>query len=76
MTLFLPIPPYAEASELLALLAEPKTEDWFALDSWLVVEHAAKTAFPMSLGCTKFLRRYRYGDTVLSLYSRSHAVLA
>ncbi len=69
-------PPYAEASELLALLAEPKTEDWFALDSWLVVEHAAKTAFPMSLGCTKFLRRYRYGDTVLSLYSRSHAVLA
>ena len=45
-------------------------------DSWLVIEHAAKTAFPMSLGCTKFLRRYRYGDTVLSLYFRPHTVQA
>lgn len=70
-------PPYAEASglpSLLALLAEPRPDDWFALDSWLVIEHAAKTALPLSLGCTKFLRLYRYGDTALSLYVRSHTV--
>jgi 16S rRNA (guanine966-N2)-methyltransferase len=69
-------PPYAEALELPSLLAEPRTDDLFALDSWLVVEHAAKTALPMSLGCTSFVRRYRYGDTALSLYVRSHTVQA
>jgi len=69
-------PPYAEASKLPSLFAEPRADEWFAMDSWLVIEHAAKTAFPMSLGCTKFLRRYRYGDTVLSLYFRPHTVQA
>jgi 16S rRNA G966 N2-methylase RsmD len=69
-------PPYAEAAEFLSLLAEPRIDDLFAPDSWLVIEHAAKTVLPMSLGCTQFLRRYRYGDTALSLYSRPHAVPA
>lgn len=69
-------PPYAEASELPSLLAEPCTDDLFAQDSWLVIEHAAKTALPLSMGCSQFLRRYRYGDTALSLYSRPHAVQA
>lgn len=69
-------PPYAEASELSLLLAEPRTDELFAPDSWLVIEHATKTALPGSLGCTKFLRRYCYGDTALSLYFRSHAVQA
>ena len=67
-------PPYAEASELPALLAEPTTDDLFAGDAWLVIEHASKTGLPMSLGCTQFLRRYRYGDTALSLYYRPHTV--
>jgi 16S rRNA (guanine966-N2)-methyltransferase len=67
-------PPYAEASELPSLLARPRTDELFGLDSWLVIEHAAKTAFPMSLGCTQFLRRYRYGDTALSLYARPTTV--
>ena len=69
-------PPYAETSELSSLLAEPRTDDLFGLDSWLVVEHAAKTTLPLSLGCTQFLRRYRYGDTALSLYFRPHTVSA
>ncbi|MBX3330339.1 MAG: 16S rRNA (guanine(966)-N(2))-methyltransferase RsmD [Nitrospira sp.] len=69
-------PPYAEAAGLPALLAESRVDDLFALDSRLVIEHAAKTALPMSLGCTRFLRRYRYGDTALSLYFRSHTVQA
>ena len=67
-------PPYAEASELSSLLAEPRTDDLFALDSWLVIEHAAKTTLPLSLGCNQFLRRYYYGDTALSLYFRPHTV--
>ncbi|SRR6185437_3429321 len=69
-------PPYAEASELSSLLAASRADDLFALDSWLVIEHAAKTVLPMLLGCTKFLRRYCYGDTALSLYFRSHTVQA
>ncbi len=69
-------PPYAEASELPSLLAEPRTDDLFALGAWLIIEHAAKTALPVSLGCTQFLRRYCYGDTVLSLYFRPHIVPA
>ena len=64
-------PPYAETSELLSLLAAPKTSDLFASDSWLIIEHATKTPLPMSLGCGRFLRRYRYGDTALSLYSHT-----
>ena len=67
-------PPYAEASELPSLLTESRTYDLFALDSRLVIEHAAKTDLPMSLGCTQFLRQYRYGDTALSLYFRSSTV--
>jgi 16S rRNA (guanine966-N2)-methyltransferase len=69
-------PPYAETSELPSLLTESQTHDLFALDSWLVIEHAAKTDLPMLLGCTQFLRRYRYGDTALSLYFRSPTVPA
>lgn len=69
-------PPYAEASELPSWLAEPCTDDLFTQDSWLVIEHAAKTALPLSMGYFQFLRRYRYGDTALSLYSRPHAVQA
>ena len=69
-------PPYAEASELLSLLTKPQTQELLARDSWLVIEHAVKTALPMSLGCTQFLRRYRYGDTALSLYFRSPTVSA
>lgn len=69
-------PPYAEAAQLPSLLAESTTDDLFATDSWLVIEHAAKTAFPLSVGCTEFLRRYRYGDTALSLYARPRTVQA
>ena len=69
-------PPYDKALELPSLFAEPRTDELFALDAWLVIEHAAKIALPMWLGCTTFLRRYRYGDTALSLYSHPHAVQA
>ncbi|OQW37629.1 MAG: hypothetical protein A4E19_13215 [Nitrospira sp. SG-bin1] len=69
-------PPYAEAPEFPALLAELRSDELFASDSWLVIEHATKAVLPMSMGCTRFLRRYRYGDTALSLYFRSDAAQA
>lgn len=67
-------PPYTETPELLSLLTDARTDDLFAPDSWLIIEHAAKTTLPMLLGCTQFLRGYRYGDTALSLYFRPQTV--
>jgi len=67
-------PPYSDAQEFSAFLSEPQTERLFHVDSWLVIEHATRTTLPVSLGPTQFLRRYRYGDTTLSVYSSPHAV--
>jgi 16S rRNA G966 N2-methylase RsmD len=64
-------PPYTIAQELSALLDNVATDQLFADDSWLVVEHAEKTILPAHLGRSTFLRRYRYGDTALSIYSCS-----
>jgi 16S rRNA (guanine(966)-N(2))-methyltransferase RsmD len=68
-------PPYARVQELELLLTQTVTERLFAADSWLIVEHAEKTSLPASLGSTAYVRRYRYGDTALSLYSSSGAAL-
>jgi 16S rRNA (guanine966-N2)-methyltransferase len=62
-------PPYVEAEECASLLSEPQSKDLFNADSWLVIEHATRTTLPLSIGRTQFLRRYRYGDTTLSVYS-------
>jgi hypothetical protein len=40
----------------------------------LVIEHATRTTLSVSPGRTQFLRRYRYGDTTLSVYSSLNAV--
>lgn len=64
-------PPYAIIGELESLLRHPSTDRLFAADSWLVVEHAQKTVLPSTLGTCTYLRRYRYGDTALSLYSQA-----
>ncbi len=64
-------PPYALAQELESLLTQSVTERLLAADSWLIVEHAEKTTLPISLGSADYVRRYRYGDTALSLYSYS-----
>jgi 16S rRNA (guanine(966)-N(2))-methyltransferase RsmD len=68
-------PPYAGVHELELLLTQTVTERLFALDSWLIVEHAEKTSLPVSLGSTAYVRRYRYGDTALSLYASSGTAL-
>ncbi|NJN69322.1 MAG: 16S rRNA (guanine(966)-N(2))-methyltransferase RsmD [Nitrospira sp.] len=68
-------PPYSsDAQEFSALLSKPQTDQLFNVDSWLVIEHATRTTLPASLGPTQFLRRYRYGDTTLSVYSNPNAV--
>jgi 16S rRNA (guanine(966)-N(2))-methyltransferase RsmD len=64
-------PPYTRSAELEPWLADPATDSLFAVDSWLVIEHAVRTTLPPTLGRSIFLRRYRYGDTVLSLYARA-----
>ena len=68
-------PPYSDAQKFSALLSKPQTDQLFNVDSWLVIEHATRTTLPVSLGHTQFLRRYRYGDTTLSVYSSPNAVL-
>ncbi len=62
-------PPYSNAQEFSSLLSEPRTDQLFSADSWLMIEHATRTTLSMSLGSRQFLRRYRYGDTTLSLYT-------
>jgi 16S rRNA G966 N2-methylase RsmD len=64
-------PPYELTAELESVFAESATDGLFALDAWLVVEHASKTHVPSRLGLSTFLRKYRYGDTALSLFSSS-----
>lgn len=67
-------PPYSDAREFSVLLSEPQAERLFNVDSWLIIEHATRTILPLALGPTQFLRRYRYGDTTLSVYSSPNAV--
>ncbi len=66
-------PPYALVHDLESLLTQAVTERLLTTDSWLIVEHAEKTLLPVSLGSAAYMRRYRYGDTALSLYSSSGA---
>jgi 16S rRNA (guanine(966)-N(2))-methyltransferase RsmD len=62
-------PPYAVAHELASLLADVAEAALLAPDSWLVVEHAAKTALPDKLGAHAHRKSYHYGDTILSVYA-------
>lgn len=62
-------PPYAAAHDLESLFNDVANEALFAADSWLVIEHAEKTALPAHLGPCTFLRRYHYGGTALSIFS-------
>ncbi len=67
-------PPYSDAEECASLLSEPQSQDLFNADAWLVIEHATRTTLSRSIGRAQFLRRYRYGDTTLSVYSSSDAM--
>ena len=62
-------PPYTDARDTELLFNEVAEDRLFTQDAWLVVEHGEKTNLPDRLGRSKFLRRYVYGDTALSLYA-------
>jgi len=70
-------PPYqgGEAEKILPLLG---AGDMIACAHGLegqagrvIVEHFHKTRLPDALGCLGVVKRYRYGDTLLSLYERT-----
>lgn len=62
-------PPYAAVLDFVALIEGSETTHLFSADSWLIIEHATKTMLPDSVAGTRFRRRYRYGDTTLSVFS-------
>lgn len=62
-------PPYDETHELVDLLAE-LSDGLIAPHACLVIEHAKKTALPNELGGCIAVRRYAYGDTTLTMFSR------
>ncbi len=65
-------PPYTAAAETEALLhtADPR---WVTSHGVVVLEHAAKRRPPDTLAGCRFIRRYQYGDTALSLFTRGEA---
>ena len=62
-------PPYTAVPDFVTLIESRETTELFAADSWLIIEHATKTMLPDSIAGTHFRRRYRYGDTTLSVFS-------
>lgn len=62
-------PPYAAVPDFVALIEGVETKQLFSADSWLIIEHATKTMLPDSVARASFRRRYRYGDTMLSVFS-------
>jgi 16S rRNA (guanine966-N2)-methyltransferase len=64
-------PPYDCVSECMALLDTVDAGRLLGIDSWLVIEHGFKTTLPILVAGAAFQRRYRYGDTALSLFSSS-----
>ena len=62
-------PPYTMSREVGSLFASAMTDGLLADDAWVIVEHATKGMLPAAFGRGSFVRRYRYGDTSLSLYA-------
>jgi 16S rRNA G966 N2-methylase RsmD len=62
-------PPYTMSGEVGSLFASAMTDGLLAEDAWVIVEHATKDMLPAVFGRGSFVRRYRYGDTSLSLYA-------
>jgi len=63
-------PPYESVPEFVSLVGAVDTGRLFAVDAWLIIEHALKTSLPASVAGMTFQRCYRYGDTALSIFSR------
>jgi 16S rRNA (guanine(966)-N(2))-methyltransferase RsmD len=60
-------PPYADTADLIdAMHAAPAAR--FADGGTMVIEHGKKTELPPVVGPYRFMRRYDYGDTSLTLF--------
>lgn len=66
-------PPYAAAENFATLFHDVTRADLCAPDVRLVIEHGAKVTLPARIASWSCLRRYRYGDTAVSLYAASPA---
>lgn len=63
-------PPYGQdqLERLWPVLADSAT---IAPEAVVVVEHSSRTAVPSTKGRLSLLQQYRYGDTMLSVYTRA-----
>lgn len=62
-------PPYAAADAFVQRFTNVTRADLCAPDARLVIEHSAKGTLPARLSHWRCLRRYRYGDTAVSVYA-------
>lgn len=60
-------PPYA-SEERERILSYIDRHDILTDSGCLIVEHASRTALPGDMRSLRIVKRYRYGDTMLSLY--------
>lgn len=63
-------PPYQgeEIEKTLPLLGEG---DMITADGLVIIQHFHKKVLPEQVGLLRFLRKYKYGETILSLYGKS-----
>ncbi|MBI3802837.1 MAG: 16S rRNA (guanine(966)-N(2))-methyltransferase RsmD [Nitrospirae bacterium] len=63
-------PPYEgeEIEKTLPLLGEG---DMIADNGWVIVQHFHKKVFSEAFGRLHFLKKYKYGETILSFYGKS-----
>jgi 16S rRNA (guanine(966)-N(2))-methyltransferase RsmD len=61
-------PPYGAVVEVADLLSE-MDDRLLTADACVIIEHGEKTVLPSQLAGRALIRRYRYGDTALSLFS-------
>ena len=62
-------PPY-DSDEITKILPLLDSDAVLAPDGTLIIEHAKKTALPEKLETAVLKKRYKYGDTMLSLYRK------
>jgi 16S rRNA G966 N2-methylase RsmD len=62
-------PPYA-SDELINILPLIDETDVLKKGGLLMVEHASKGALPPEMPALRLVKKYRYGDTMLTLYRK------
>lgn len=63
-------PPY-QSLEIEKLLPRFEQDDIISEEGALIIEHFHKHSLPQKIGGIHFLKKYRYGESVLSFYGKS-----